>query len=376
MTKQKRRGVTITNVLICCICCSILASLAFVVINRIREQSKITTCQDRLRTIGFLAAGYADAHVRLPPSTLGAKGSIAKESWGTKSDDLGRSKDFWRNYQNTSSLAMTIEYLDGNQACSQVDPINFSIHKTLATYRDKDNKRIYEWQGDIRGVQNAAKKVVPEFVCPSDNINEDDISELIIATQPYLDPKDENDDLGIKIWPDGDGDQFKCTNYLANGGVGGAHYQGPMRCRKKMTLVDWNRMKGDSYTVLYAETIGEIVDGRRIRAMSWMWGGEGRGRGALPHGYANYPGNSERRNLGDARWSSGIGFGSMHPNGVNMILTDLSVHNCSRSIHMKALYHLFGSANGKFGGNNIRDNIQENLAYIKQGRAKRATNDQ
>ncbi len=364
-TNHRKKAFTVVELLVSCMCCSILAAIAIPVIQVSRDESEVLECANQLRQIAIAAHNYHDAHKRLPPSTLGVKGVVAFEDWQTKGD---MAEHYWQTQQNTNSLMMLTFFMELNRIGERVDPFSFDYNKDLTHYLDARGDAVYGWQGDIVGVKDVALIDIPQFCCPTDNLNEDNIQDVIIATQPCLNAKAPANDLGLMTWPDKGGEKFMRTNYLGNGGVTAGQglndpkygmFNGPMQCRVK------NRLEtirdGTSNTILYGESLGEINDGKRTKAMSWAWGGHARGRGAVEWNKSVDAQNPKRRILGDKEFSSIYGFGSKHDVGVNFAMADGSVKNLSRDTDQQALYSMFGMKDGRAPGK-----VDDNLQAMKQ----------
>lgn len=374
MQFKKRRGLTLIELLTSCVCCSIIAALALPAIQMSRDEADVLECATQLRTIAIAAHNYHDSHKRFTGTTLGAKGVVNKADWLKKSDK--NADHYWQNNQNTNSLAMLLPYMEQARVAEQVDPFNFDFFKGINKYVDARGNQVYKWQGDIHGVTKTAQIAIAGLTCPSDNINNVDLDAIIIASQPCQNEKTPEEDLGVMSWPNNDANKFMRTNYLANGGAGAGQclipgeqfaFQGPMLCRQKSRLETVR--DGTSNTILYGETLGEINDGKRTKAMAWMWGGHGRGRGAIPWGKATDPDNNKKRILGDANWSSVYGFGSKHELGVNFVHADASVHNYVRDIDQKTLYSLYGANDGR-RLEKVKDNLHEIRQREKMARLK------
>jgi hypothetical protein len=138
-----------------------------------------------------------------------------------------------------------------------------------------------------------------------------------------------------------------CTGAYSGGPVPNAEmwrYDGVFNSRIESKL---SHVKdGLSNTVLLGESLGHIVEKKRISTHSWFFGGLCRARGNL-----NWQSNSNPREpgfeiIGDEWFSYPVGFASMHPATANFAHVDGSVHTYRKTIQWHALYSLCGQNDG------------------------------
>ncbi len=354
MRRQRKNGFTVTELIVCCLCVSSLLAVGLPALTQNQERAQTTSCANRIREIALGAHAYHDANKRLPPATLGAGSGVTSEQWLDANDEK-----HWKNFQNTSSLALIMPFVELNSKYQQVDPAAFNLHRDLRETTNQTGTRLYAWQGDIPGAVETATTLEDKFACPADTINALDL-QVAIASQPVYDKADTDRDISLQFWETAaDRANLGRTSYTGCGGaLGGftgperAQWKGCMTSRERVTLETIS--DGTSRTAMYGETLGGIKDSERTAVYSWFWAGFCRGRGDVPSLEPRHPDNDQIRMLGDSRWSSLAGFGSMHSGGVNVAFADGSVRTISRDIDWMTWYEVCGARDGgvpvDFGG--------------------------
>jgi len=355
--QNPKPALTCVDAIVAAICTVTIATLALPLLNSLRAQGRTDECSDRLRQIALAAHNYHDANRRLPPATI-AYPYCDEAKWNRKGTDV-----YWKNVQNTSSLALLMPFLDMNDAYDSVLLIAFDAETSLVDYPNPGDTK-YEFFGEIPGTINAAIARSPEesftnmdlFTCPDDNINEDELK-VYVTSQPFL-----NNRLGIQKWPgqgregvteeqqDSEASRFWRTNYLACGGTAFGDdpehdkWKGCMTSGERMTLE--TVADGTARTIMYAETLGQIKDAERTAAFCWFWGGLAIARGDLEFMQPPVDGSMQTQLIGNFRFSSQHGFGSKHEKGLVTAFADGSIHVLSRRINWMTWYELCGSQDG------------------------------
>ncbi len=372
----RKLGFTLIELLVVMAIIGILIGLLLPAVQQVREAARRTDCSNRIRQITLATHHYHDAHKRLPPGSLTAKGSVDISDYA--SNPL--SPKFWRHHQGTSSIGQVAMFMELDNLLDRADPIFFHPTFSLQDYVNSDNAQIYNRLDFIRGYWDVAFTDVPHFTCPSDNVN--DVTAYVIfhmasTNVGNLAGTDENNDrLSGFAWQwqslGGPSDFMGRTNYLACVGAcsGGLNKQGPisgfigcMGPRERRTLE--TIQDGTSNTIMHGEALGRITlepsSGVPIRDFvhSWFTGGLGRVRGLVPWqavpplGTAPTPEHPDGLDpratmLGNLKFSYHGGFSSAHPGGVNFTFADGSVHHFPRTLDWQALYAYAGTNDGIF----------------------------
>jgi hypothetical protein len=345
------------DLLIGLVCLVWLATLSMPCMIQWRGQARQDSCANKLRELALAAHNYYDAYRRLPPATLGFEKVVDADAWANRED----SEQYWHHVQNSSSLLLTAPYMELTETWKKAHPIASNCQQTLRDY-NRNADTTFGWQGDISGMEEISRIFVDKLLCPEDNLQatvEVDPVVAIIATQPCL-PFEQQDmesidacrDIAIRLW-ETRMDQLGLTNYAACLGVCGQAYgddpelrrwAGSMSPRGVVRFASIT--DGTSLTLMYGETLGEIVDGQRLSAMSWLWGGGARILGHWPMNADRHPDDAGISMIGDATNSSGAGFGSKHPDGILFAICDGSVRVLKRDIDRDTWYRLAGAADG------------------------------
>ncbi len=348
---------------------SLLVGLALIAAPHIRESSRQTDCTNRMRQVVLGAHKFHESMKRLPPAAIHM--DLVMES-DTFYEDL-------RDTQWTSALALCLPYLDMEVITKPIPEIAFDMYTVLS--KDSGRNPTYSWPGEIDNVGVVLATRIPLFECPSDNINDicypqsgGACDNSLAAYVPRWNGEEINDSdwAGYLVNLPGDRRVYR-TNFVSCIGAHG-HQLDPERNRWKGCMTTRGRVTletivdGTSRTIMFGENIGGIFAGRRGLdlddddvtrtssgwAWSWFWGGTAQARGNIPYGDARltteivgYTDNDLEPvlphaipMLGNSKFSSTKGFGSMHPKGVNIAFADGSVLKLKRSIHWYTLYQL------------------------------------
>ncbi len=357
--RHVKRGHALIDCILVVGCVSVLAGLAMPVLLQMRASSRLDTCQIKIRRICLAAHNFHDSSGRLPPATLGYRQQVDHEQW--VSDD---SEQSWKRMQNSSSLLLMTPYMNLRNIFDSVDRIAVNLESSLHEYNEEQSGD-FSWQGKITGmdvilpIMGSDVEELNRFLCPADDLPDHQDIQTIIATQATtvfeksrMESNDQCLDIAVQYWPNEDDTLFP-TNYLAVTGATGStwgddielnRWQGAMTFRNRNRLQDLR--DGTSRTLMYGESLGEIFNGQRNSAMSWMWGGAGRITGNQPFELDADFDAEETPLFGTAETSSGVGFGSKHDGTVVFALCDGSVRNISNTIDRTTLLQLAGTSDG------------------------------
>ncbi len=394
---NRRKGFTLVELLVVIAIIGILMAMLLPAVQQVREAARRTDCANRLRQCVLATHSFHDANKQLPV------GLTAQQTC----DDV-----FAQVYDNqcTSILGLCQPFMELNALYQGGNPDGFNFRKDLNELVDVMGNRLYIDAFDchgpgtadpnaVDGFQDFLLTAVPDFLCPSDNIN-DVVFDLgvggsaganssFFSYQPLWDGVTNTDMnwsgfLGFfsiggvntqDFW-------FNRTNYVGCIGAHG-HNIGPERERWRGCVAPRRRVTletifdGTSRTVIMAETIGPFFNNIRGRTIDddnnanvtnslprcWFMNGGVQMRGCIPYNQASlYDGTYTIQDpldpsgdifdgrqipmLGDTKFSSDIGFGATHPAGVNMGLADGSVRTVTRSTDWMTLYEIGGAADG------------------------------
>ena len=345
-------GFGLVDVLIATICIAVMASMLLPLLLQMRSEARLDTCQVRIRTIVIAGHNYHDSYRRMPPATLGVDDVVNVSEWNK---DEGEKS--WKSTQNSSSLLLTAAFTDLRPEWNAAHDIAKDLVKSLRDYNATADVK-FDWQGDIEGLDGIMSSQHDSLTCPEDDLA--DISvRAIIATQtcqPFevsaMESNDHCRDIATQLYP-GEEESIGLTNFVACIGVTGSswdddresnRWRGAMTMRSRITLEGIR--DGTSRTIMYGESIGEIVDGERRAAMSWLWGGGARLSGDLPFDPTTLEDADDIPMFGTAESSSGVGFGSRHEDVVTFGLCDGSVRQIKRDVDHMTLKQLAGKDDG------------------------------
>ena len=142
-------------------------------------------------------------------------------------------------------------------------------------------------------------------------------------------------------------------------------FRGMISTRERVTLDEIMKADGLAASIMYGENIGQHgryldTDVRFISAyQSWLNAGLSRGRGDVPWKAdppladtptRDYPAGGDPRSgiLGRTGFSSVLGFGSSHPDGVGFVFGDGHLETLPRKTDWQVLYQKFGAFDADF----------------------------
>ena len=337
---DNRRGFTLTELLCVIAITGILVGLSLPAVQNVRESARDTECSNRIRQIGLAALNYRSTKQKLPPGTLGfADVFDFSGNWFDESSEY-----YWKGAQHTSSLGLLLPFIENGATGPNVDRIVFAVQR----FPEETGGN---WLDDVDGFTRLCGEVKNQFRCPSDTLNPP--QQFSLASQPcYQDSMDSDAFALVLTGIDLPDRPCQMTSYLACSGAasGGEHpdsqrarYRGAMGSRVSARHIP----DGESNTILFGETLGEVSNGRRSAGMPWTSGGLARGRGGVLFLLAYDSDNPEKFQLGNPESANLNGFGSSHRSFVNFVFADGSVRGVSTLIHWRSLYAMCGVMDGE-----------------------------
>ncbi len=373
---DRTKAFTLVELLVVLAIIGILIAMLLPAVQQVREAARRTDCANRLRQCVLAAHQFHDSNQRLPPAAL------YSDMVMTCVDELRQ------EHQWTSALALCMPYLEMNQLYNLQPAIVYDIHSDLTDYVDQNGNQIYPRALSWENANTVLNTRVPNFECPSDNINDIEFIDpeagfdaSLAGYAPVWDgvTNDDMDWSGFKENLDSADLRLYRTNFISCIGAHG-HTIGPERTRWKGCMAPRAKFTletisdGSSRTIMMGENIGGIFNNARgldlddddvtvVEAgwgWSWACGGLGQIRGNIPFNTARLedpiqghePGTPDEvlqqtiPMLGNSTHAPTRGFGAMHPAGVNVGLADGSVHNLNRAINWVTLYELAGARDG------------------------------
>lgn len=341
-----RSGLSRIDVLASCVCIFLLSSISISALQRIRETSRDSTCLERLTRFSEAAHNYHDANDRLPAGTLGSARTPQLQKWDSNS---------WKDHQLTSCLALMLPFLEMQDQYKRVNLSAYDFRRDLSEKIDRNRERLYNWFGEIEGLPAGYDlKDANIFLCPADNGIQDENLEYMLSVHPVIPLSMEKGDNQVdQMWtlslkelatrvelPPSWKENLALSpaNYLGCAGAhsGGIHpnnefqlFAGCMSTRGKVSLLVIANQDGTAKTLMFGETIGGITRGKRNSVQTCFTGGLARGLGLVPWGEKP---STEKPLLGNSKFASVYGFGSMHENHVNFVFCDGSTKKISRDI--------------------------------------------
>lgn len=365
----RRKGFTLIELLVVIAIIGILMAMLLPAVQQVREAARRTDCANRLRQIVLAAHNFHDSNKRLPPGILSEPSVMDVSLWPAAINDN----------QLTSALGLVQPFIELNMIADRVEGLAYDYKTNVANFVDATGTRIYAWFGEIEGYWVPLSTRVPDFECPSDNINDIRFVRTGYSNNAALIwmvamVNGSGRSFGWVHWAfvDENDTMFK-TNYVSMIAAYAWHntpersrWKGAMTTRERNTLETIK--DGTSRTVMMGENIGSIWDSQRglgtiftfkdleMAAYTWFMGGTVHGVGmfefeqpVIPDDYFGTTDDFNERiitMIGDSRFSSGFGIGATHPAGANIGLADGSTHNFNRNINWETWYQYCGAADG------------------------------
>ncbi len=365
----RRKGFTLIELLVVIAIIGILMAMLLPAVQQVREAARRTDCANRMRQLAIGTHNYHDSNKKLPPGALGVANAAT-----------GSAQLF--SQQWTSALGMIMPFMELNNLAAETETIIFDTRSDFNSYVDPlTGAPYYSWVGQVSGIGTLMHTRVPDFECPSDNINDFQFPwagfgpNVCLAIYVPQDNGSVDEQFtgwtGFLVRFTNNQDIYK-TNYASmHGADGHTHistknqWKGVMTTRERMTLE--TIPDGTSKTVMFSEYIGPIWNSRRGRrdsnagtsdfpAYAWIWGGHVEGNGFFLYlqarlnddqfGPTDYVNERTLSMIGDARYSPRVGSGATHPAGANVALADGSVHNVTRNVFWETWYALCSARDG------------------------------
>jgi len=263
---SRRSGFTLIELLVVIAIIAVLIGLLVPAVQKVREAAARSKCANNIRQVGVAAHDYHQARGVLPPGYVGPS--------NTHPTSFG-----FGNYQWTGVLAYLLPYMEQ-------DPIMKQLTGT-------SNPTTFSWDVKIIGPnpwyayganQNQAKNVIPSFLCPSDDAQDQgNVWDLFIVDM-YYDGASTITAQPAGFGPGATATAMGKTNYVGVQGYLGRtgvtstdKYAGMFTNRSTVTLGSVTANDGTSNTLMFGETLGGEGDGStRTTTFGWM------GMGGLP----------------------------------------------------------------------------------------------
>lgn len=196
--RKAKSGFTILDLLVVLAGGAILISMLLPGIQSARDISRDGQCKDRLRKIAIGALLYESALEKLP-AELSPVGAVPLSGW---TSSIG--SDSFYNNQHTSVLVQIAPFMGLGELLDQVDPFILDFDNDL-TDQDVYADIIHLWFWGDSGANNLMVDI-PEFTCPTDNINQVLAHASGQSVALYVSSPDVEDWFGEVIWLSSEGD--------------------------------------------------------------------------------------------------------------------------------------------------------------------------
>jgi len=292
MRRSRRSAFTLIELLVVIAIIAVLIGLLLPAVQKVREASARSVCQNNLKQIALGAMSYESAYGRLPPGQLGA---IA-----------GQSRDVF-DCQGYGSLVFILPYVEQ-------DAIARQLTNTLDLSSLGNRPRNQLWSNSSVDF-GLAQSRIKTFMCPSDEVISatETVNGVTIITMP--DPNSPGTNACTYGWfTNGNRYDVGKSNYTGVAGALGDNvslasasdgpninlqqYVGLFTNRSKVTIAEVTSADGASNTLMFGESLGGTLSGQRDYVMSWM------GDGSLGTKFGMAPGGPVAPNGGPVYFSS------------------------------------------------------------------------
>ncbi|HQR07320.1 MAG TPA: DUF1559 domain-containing protein, partial [Gemmatales bacterium] len=314
-----RSAFTLIELLVVIAVIALIMAMLLPAIQRVREAANKMICASNLRQICLAAHDYHNDYNRMPPGYIGSLGPR----------DLNLASPFEKNPW-VGTLSFLLQYVEEDNTFKQIvqTPRMFDPRST------PDATGPAWWQ-DAFNLNQVATKKIKLFLCPSDNMDTDDITyNIYMAFHQWYDGSLINYFFGIRFDDEefspgqsltaGGGRGLGRTNYVSAGGSIGTNvstfyqqYTGIFSNRSMVSLGVVTNLDGTSNTIAFGEGVGSFAKdsngnntGKRDRGWSWM------GTGSMATAWGLFSARTK------ADWFT---FGSRHIAGAQFAFADGSV---------------------------------------------------
>jgi prepilin-type N-terminal cleavage/methylation domain-containing protein len=245
---------TLVELLVVIAIVAVLIGLLLPAVQLVREAAARTSCANNLKQIGLAAHNFESANGRLPPGNLGPypprpfqQGDPAYIAW-------------YKSAPHVGVLAHLLPYLEHGDIYNQLN-VNWNLDSPGGT----------GWWNDASNWTMAQSRL-KVFQCPSDDLYSG-VSRGTVVRLYYPPDAPLNNTFGFYAPPVAN--QIGLTNYL---GVGGAFLDTPDPYWGQWVGLFYNRSRtsltrvpdGTSNTLMFGESIGQVINGDRQLVLAWM----------------------------------------------------------------------------------------------------------
>jgi type II secretory pathway pseudopilin PulG len=288
---------------------AVLIGLLLPAVQKVREASARSVCQNNLKQIALGAMSFESAYGRLPPGVLGPI--------------PGRSRDS-QDAQFLGSLVFILPYVEQDAIFRKIET---SMDLGTLGNRPVPSGEQGWWRSNNDYALSQSK--IKTFMCPSDEIvSALETSSGVVVLMPMS-----GNSISGTVFTNGNTRDIGKTNALATTnsasdgpGMNLIQYVGLFYDRSKTTIAEVTSADGASNTLMFGEGLGGDVQGNRSSLWCWMSVGRlGTKFGLAPGGTPN-PGVAVPANAGDNVPGGYNYFSSRHNGLVLFAHADGSVH--------------------------------------------------
>jgi prepilin-type N-terminal cleavage/methylation domain-containing protein len=311
MRAWARRGFTLVELLVVIAIIGLLIALLLPAVQAAREAGRRTQCASSLRQLGLAAHNYADVKQVFPPGYHGPPQQITGGS--TSGGSMA------------GVLVYCLPYLELSSIHSQIPQQVLDLNLTSPS-----------WWG-VSPCYNLSQYKIPLFLCPSAEAGQYSYDATILSLHTAYETSGSVTLFG-QVYSGtsavGKTNYMGVAGYIGETATGWDMYMGIFTRRSRTPLPCQD---GNSNTLLFGETLGDVSSGRINYTHAWF------GSATMPTGWGL---NARPSTCG---WYQ---FGGNHPLIVQFALGDAAV----RGIHRKVDLVQFGQyAAGKHDGNQVVD---------------------
>jgi prepilin-type N-terminal cleavage/methylation domain-containing protein len=262
---SRRSAFTLIELLVVIAIIAVLIGLLLPAVQKVREASARSVCQNNLKQIALGAMSFESAYSRLPPGQLGGIN--------------GRSRDFF-DAQCLGSLVFILPYIEQDAIFRKIET---SMDLNTLGNRPTPTGEQGWWRSSVDFGLSFSK--IKSFICPSDEV----VSAMDTANGAGINLMPTSfggDGLTIGFLTGGSRYDIGKTNYTGVSGACGNDvatrstnfgpganlqmYIGMLTNRSKVTLAEVTSADGASNTLLFGESLGGRPSGQRDFVFSWI----------------------------------------------------------------------------------------------------------